>query len=58
MFQAIVAIIIIIIIIVIILGARGIVIGWGNMLQARRSRVRFSIRSLDFSFYIILPAAL
>jgi hypothetical protein len=35
-------------------GARG----RGTMLQAGRSWVRFSMRSLDFLFYIILPAAL
>jgi hypothetical protein len=28
------------------------------MLQAGRSRVRFPMRSLDFSIYLILPAAL
>jgi hypothetical protein len=39
-------------------GARGSVIGWGAMLQAGRSRVQFPIRSLDFSSYLILPAAL
>jgi hypothetical protein len=36
-------------------GARG---GRGTMPQARRSRVRFPMRSLDFSVYLILPAAL
>jgi hypothetical protein len=30
-------------------GARGIVVGLGTMLQARRSRIRFSMRSFDFS---------
>jgi hypothetical protein len=39
-------------------GARGSVVGWGTILQARRSRVRFPMRSLDFSFDLILPAAL
>jgi hypothetical protein len=29
-------------------GARGSVVGWGNMLQAWRSRFRFPMRSLDF----------
>jgi hypothetical protein len=40
------------------LGERGSIVGWGTMLQAGRSRVRFPIRSLDFSIYLILPAAL
>jgi hypothetical protein len=31
---------------------------WGTMLQARRSRVRISMSWLDFSIYLILPAAL
>jgi hypothetical protein len=39
-------------------GARGSVIGWGTMLQAERSRVRFPMRSLDFSVDLIVPAAL
>jgi hypothetical protein len=30
------------------LGTRGRVVGWGSMLQAGRSRVRFPMRSLDF----------
>jgi hypothetical protein len=30
-------------------GARGSVVRWGNMLQARRSRVWFPMRPLDFS---------
>jgi hypothetical protein len=38
------------------LGSRGSVVGWGTVLQAARLRVRFSMRSLDFSMYIILPA--
>jgi hypothetical protein len=29
-------------------GARCSVVGWGNMLQAGRSRVRFPMRLLDF----------
>jgi hypothetical protein len=39
-------------------GPRGSVVGWGTMLQAGRSRVRFPMRSLFFSIYLILPAAL
>jgi hypothetical protein len=39
-------------------GARGSVFGWGTMLQAERSRVRFPMTLLDFSIYLILPAAL
>jgi hypothetical protein len=42
----------------ILLGARGSIVGWGTMLQAGRSRVLFPMRSLDFSFDAILPAAL
>jgi hypothetical protein len=38
--------------------ARGSVVGWGTMLQVGRSRVRFPMRSLDFSIDLILPAAL
>jgi hypothetical protein len=34
------------------------VIGWGTTLQAGRSRVRFPMTSLDFSVYLIFPAAL
>jgi hypothetical protein len=30
------------------IGARGSVVGWGTMLQAGRSRVRFPMRSLGF----------
>jgi hypothetical protein len=37
--------------------ARGSVFGWGTILQARRSRVRFLMRSLDFSIDLILPEA-
>jgi hypothetical protein len=33
-------------------------VGWGTMLQAVRSRVRFPVRSLDFPIDLILPAAL
>jgi hypothetical protein len=39
-------------------GARRNVVGWGTMLQAGRSRFRLSMRSLDFSIDLILPAAL
>jgi hypothetical protein len=42
----------------VIRGARGSVVGWGTMLQAGRSRVRFPMRLLDFSIELILPAAL
>jgi hypothetical protein len=38
-----------------LLGVRGSVVGWGIMLQAGRSRVRFPM-SLDFSIHLILPA--
>jgi hypothetical protein len=36
-------------------GARCSVVGWGNMLQARISRVRSLTRSLNFSVDLILP---
>jgi hypothetical protein len=36
----------------------GSVVGWGTMLQAGRSRVRFPMRSLEFLIDLILPAAL
>jgi hypothetical protein len=39
-------------------GARGSVVGWGTVLQAGRSPVRFPMRSLDFSVDLILSAAL
>jgi hypothetical protein len=35
---------------------RGLI--WGTMLQAGRPRVRFPMRSLDFSIDLILPAVL
>jgi hypothetical protein len=39
--------------------ARGSVVGWGTLLQARRSRIRFPMRSLEFfSIYLLLPTAL
>jgi hypothetical protein len=39
-------------------GTRGSVVGSGTMLQAGRSRVRFPMRSLDFSIYLIWTMAL
>jgi len=39
-------------------GARGDAVGWGTVLQVRRSRVRFPNVPLEFFIYIILPAAL
>jgi hypothetical protein len=39
-------------------GARGGVVGSGTMLQAERSRVRFRMRSLDFSIDLIHPQPL
>jgi hypothetical protein len=40
-------------------GERGIVVGWGTVLRARRSQVRFPFGLLEFfSIYLILPAAL
>jgi hypothetical protein len=39
-------------------GARGSVVGWGTMLQAGMSWVRFLMRSLDFSIDLILAVAL
>jgi hypothetical protein len=41
-----------------IITSRGGVVGWGTVLQAGRSRVRFPMKSLDFSVDLILPAAL
>jgi hypothetical protein len=38
----------------VVLGARGSVVGWGTMLQAWRSGVRFQM-SLDFSIDLIQP---
>jgi hypothetical protein len=38
--------------------APGRIVGRGTMLQAGRPRVLFPMRSLDFSSYLILPAAL
>jgi len=39
-------------------GARGGAIGWGTVLQAGRSQVRFPMVSLEFFIDIILPAAI
>jgi hypothetical protein len=39
-------------------GAGSSVVGWGTMLQAGRSRVRFPMMSLDFLTDLILPTAL
>jgi len=41
-----------------LLQCRGGAVGWGTVLQAGRSRVRFPTVSLDFFIDIILPAAL
>jgi hypothetical protein len=41
-----------------LIGSRGSVVGWGTTIQAGRLRVRFLMRSLDFSVDLILPAAL
>jgi hypothetical protein len=41
-----------------ITGARGSVVGLGTVLQVGRSLVRFPMKSLNFSIYLILPAAL
>jgi hypothetical protein len=38
--------------------ACGSVVSWGIMLEAGRSRVRFPMRSLNFSVTLILPTAL
>jgi hypothetical protein len=39
-------------------GARGVAVGWGTALQARRSWVWSPMVSLEFFIDIILPAAL
>jgi hypothetical protein len=39
-------------------GAGGSVVVWGVMRQAGRSRFQFPMKSLDFSFDLIFPAAL
>jgi hypothetical protein len=40
------------------MGARGSIVGWGTVLQAGRSWVRFPMMSINFSFDLTLPAAL
>jgi hypothetical protein len=40
------------------MGVCGSIVGWGTMLQAGRSHVPLTMRSLDFSIGLILPAAL
>jgi hypothetical protein len=40
------------------IGVCGVAVGWGTELQAGRSRVRFTMVSLEFFIDIILPAAL
>jgi hypothetical protein len=35
-----------------------VVVHWSSMLHAGRSRIRFYVRSLDFSINLILPAAI
>jgi hypothetical protein len=42
----------------IICRACGNVVGWGTLLQARRSWVRVPVRSLGFPIDLILPATL
>jgi hypothetical protein len=39
-------------------GARGVVVASGIILRVGRPRVRFPLRSLDFSLDLTLPAAL
>jgi hypothetical protein len=39
-------------------GTHSSVVGWGNILQAGRSRVWFLMRLLDFSIDLILPVEL
>jgi hypothetical protein len=39
-------------------GAGGSIVGRGTMLQAGMSRFRFRLKSLDFLFDLIIPAAL
>jgi hypothetical protein len=39
-------------------GAPSSTVGWGIMLQARRSQARILMRSLDFSIDLTLPAVL
>jgi hypothetical protein len=42
----------------IVLAARGSVVSLGTKLHAGRSRVRFPMRLLNFSIYLILPSAI
>jgi hypothetical protein len=39
-------------------GAHSSVVGWGTLLHAGKSRVRFPMKSLDFSIVLNFPAAL
>jgi hypothetical protein len=41
-----------------IMGTHSSIVGWGTMLQARRSRVWDTMRSLNFIIYLILPATI
>jgi hypothetical protein len=43
---------------VLIVGSRGSVLGWGTMRLAGRLRVRFPMKSLNFSIDLVFPAAL
>jgi hypothetical protein len=43
---------------IISVGAHRSLVGWCTVLQAGKSRVRFPMRSCDFSIDLILPAAL
>jgi hypothetical protein len=36
-------------------GARGSLVDWSTVVQARKSRVLFSMRSLDFFFFFLSP---
>jgi hypothetical protein len=40
-----------------VITSRGSVVGSATTIQSRRSRVRFPMRSLDFSIDLIFPAA-
>jgi hypothetical protein len=41
-----------------IIRGRRLLSGYGTMLQAGRSRIRFPMKGIQFSIYIIFPAAL